>query len=387
MGWPKIEYTDETMREGMQIESPDISTADKVRLLDALSATGLPRIVVGSFVSPKWTPQMAEIDQIVEQFTPHEGVVYTALALNEKGRERARAYSPKLTVDAQLPRTMVHLCDVFTRRNVNVSQEQEIARWPAVIDKAVAAGATEAMIALNAAWGSNWVGEFSEDQRMDLLGRQYDLWTAAGVAVTSMWIGDPMSWNMPHVVESQLQAVRQAWPSITSIGLHLHNARGMAPVSMYAAMRALDERFTLRLDGTVGGMGGCPYCGNGQVTRMAPTEDMVHMWQRMGIDLGVDLDKLIEAAWLAEEIVGHKLWGAVSKAGAMPRTPERLYPMDLPFIETEDEARHFALGRAAVRDEALNPWKEPITSPQRDAVEAGRPVEHTPRQEQVGAQA
>ncbi|MDE3083471.1 MAG: citramalate synthase, partial [Acidobacteriota bacterium] len=80
------------MREGMQIESADISIDAKLALLDALSATGLSTIVVGSFVSPKWTPQMAHVDELVQRFTPRPGVTYTALALNERGRERMRAY-------------------------------------------------------------------------------------------------------------------------------------------------------------------------------------------------------------------------------------------------------------------------------------------------------
>ena len=369
MDWPQIEYVEEGMREGMQIESAAISVSDKIRLLDALSDTGLTKIVVGSFVSPKWTPQMAQIDDIVAGMTPRPGVTYTAVVLNERGRERARAYEHILTLERPIPRLLCHLCDVFVRRNANVSQSQEISRWPALVEQAVERGVTEAGIAVNAAWGSNFVGQFTEEQRMELLSRQHDLWTAAGVKVVFAWLGDPMSWNLPHVVESQLVTIKQTWPSIKTIGLHLHNARGMAPVSMYAAMRALDSSYTLRLDGTIGGMGGCPYCGNGRVTGMAPTEDMVHMWQQMGIDLGVDMDKLIRVVWLAEEIVGHPLWGHVSKAGPLPRRTDQLYPTDLPFIETEESARHFALGADAIPADALRPWKEPIRSQQRLEVE------------------
>ena len=80
--WPTIEYRDETMREGMQIESADISIDDKVRLLNALGETGLPRIVVGSFVSPRYTPQMAKIEEVLERFTPNPDVIYTALLVN-----------------------------------------------------------------------------------------------------------------------------------------------------------------------------------------------------------------------------------------------------------------------------------------------------------------
>jgi hydroxymethylglutaryl-CoA lyase len=369
MGWPKIEYKEEGMREGLQIESAEIAVDDKVRLLDALSETGLKAIVIGSFVSPKYTPQMARIDEIVQKFTPKPGVTYTALALNQRGVERAMQYCPPLTIERARPGLHCHMCDVFVQRNANRTQAQEIASWPDTVAAAKQRNVKEAGIGINAAWGSNFVGAFSEEQRMQMLRRQHALWDEAGIKVTAVSLGDPMSWNMPHVVEHQVETIRKEWPEIKHVNLHLHNGRGMAPVSMYAAMRVLDESFALSLDGTIGGMGGCPYCGNGRVTNQAPTEDMVHMWQEMGIDLGIDLDKLIDCVWMAEELVGHKLWGHVSKAGPLPRG-RKLYPMNLPFIETEEQARHFKLGQAAYGDDAISPWDKPIHSAQRDAVES-----------------
>ena len=127
--WPTIEYRDETMREGMQIESAAISIDDKVRLLDALGETGLPRIVVGSFVSPRYTPQMAKIEEVLERFTPNPDVIYTALLVNRRSYERARQFSPPLTIEDARPFLNAHLCDVFTRRNFNRSQEEEFASW------------------------------------------------------------------------------------------------------------------------------------------------------------------------------------------------------------------------------------------------------------------
>jgi hydroxymethylglutaryl-CoA lyase len=128
-------------------------------------------------------------------------------------------------------------------------------------------------------------------------------------------------------------------------------------------MKVLDPTETLRLQPAIGGMGGCPFCGNGRSAGLAPTEDLIHMLEGMGIDTGVDLDKLIEAVWMAEEIVGHPLWGHVSKGGPRPKG-KKLYAMDMPFIETLDEARHFIKG-PGVYNGAPSPWKEPIKSPQR----------------------
>lgn len=368
-GYPRVSIIEEGMREGMQIESADIPVADKIRLLDALSRTGLKTIVVGSFVSPKWTPQMAHVDEVVAGFTPVEGVTYTALALNQRGRERMQAYVPPLTPPSRSLRTLVHLCDVFVRRNTNRSQADEISEWPAIIERAAAAGVTTASVAINAAWGSNWLGLFDEAYRMDMLDRQVRLWNEAGIAVDTVWIGDPMAWNLPHHVGSQLRSIRSRWPEITTFHLHLHDARGTALLSAYEAINALGPEHTLILDTSVGGMGGCPYGGHGRMTRMIPTEDLVDLLQELGIPCPVDLDAIIDASLLAEQVVGHELWGHLSRVGPRPRG-SRLFPVDLPFVETKAQAEHFRRGEAAYRG-ALSPWAKPPSSPVREVVERG----------------
>ncbi len=367
MGYAKVTYKEEGMREGMQIEDASIPIDDKVRLLDALSDTGLKHIVVGSFVSPRYTPQMAEIDKVVARFTPQPGVRYSALALNEQGRERARKHSPPLSMgpdDTGRPSTNCHLCDVFVRRNANRSQAQEIAGWAPTIAEAAKDGVAEAGIGLSAAWGSNFVGGFTLDHRMEMLTRQYTLWDDAGISVTAVSLGDPMSWNMPHEVAAQLDAIKQRWPLVHDFTLHLHNARGMAIVSAYAALQALDDRDTLHLDGTIGGIGGCPYCGNGRATGQMPTEDIINMLEEMGIETGVDLDRLIDCVWMLEEMLGRSTMGHVSKAGPRPRSREGWYDPNAPFIETFEEARHFKLGPGAYEG-GIYPWREPIRSEQR----------------------
>ena len=179
--WPKVIYKEEGMREGMQIEDANISVDDKVRLLDSLSETGLRHIVVGSFVSPKWTPQMARIDEIVSRFTPKAGVTYTALALNERGIERAKQYSPPLTIERdKWPRLNCHMCDAFVRRNTNRSQMQEIERWPQIVAQAQELSVKEAGIGTNASWGSNFLGDFPVDTLMIMLDKQHQLWDEAG---------------------------------------------------------------------------------------------------------------------------------------------------------------------------------------------------------------
>jgi hydroxymethylglutaryl-CoA lyase len=361
--YPKVILTEEGMRDGLQIERPDIPVDGKIRLLDMLSETGLKEIAVGSFVSPRWVPQMACIDELVKGFHPKPGVSYTATALNDMGRERLRQYIPPLNDLKYQAQTAVYLCDVFAQRNINRTIAQQMARWPKAIEEAKAKGAKEAGIGVSAAWGSNWTGAVSEDDRMRMLEKQYQLWEEAEIPITKIGISDPMGWNMPDQVERQLEAIKKRWPAIKSFNLHLHNTRGMALTSSYVAMRSLDANDTLRLQPAIGGMGGCPFCGNGRSAGLAPTEDLLHMMEGMGIETGVDLDKLIEAVWLAEEVVGHPLWGHVSKGGPRPNG-KKLYAMNMPFVETLDHARHFIKGAAAYKD-APSPWQETIKSPQR----------------------
>jgi hydroxymethylglutaryl-CoA lyase len=345
----------------MQIESAEIDPRDKIRLLDALSETGLQNIVVGSFVSPRYTPQMAKVDEIMRGFTPKAGVNYLYLALNDRGHERAMEHVPPLAPRAKRWSLGFTMSDTFLRRNNNRTQQQERDRWPSTVEQAVAAGATSAGISVAAAWGSNFDGKFSDDQRMAVLQEQADLWNEAGIEVSSIGLADPMSWCMPNEVEEMIAKVMTSWPQIHDWTLHLHNARGMAMPSTYATLRSLRPEDTVQFETTCGGIGGCPYCGNGQATGMVPTEDLVNMLEEMGIDTGVDLEKLIECVWLLEEVLGRSTMGHVSKAGPRPRGA-KVYDPNLPFIETFDQAKHFLVGADAYVG-AISPWKEPIPAP------------------------
>lgn len=354
---PRVQIVEESPREGMQIESRSISTSAKIELIDRLSATGLQTIVVGAFVSPRWVPQMSDVAKVVAGITPAPGVRYRALAFNERGRQRRAELTPPLSdaPDAEQFTTRVHVCDVFVRRNINIRRADEIAGWPAKVAAAVKHGATAAGIGLNAAWGSNFVGEFSSDERTELLRQQHDLWTRAGVPVRRVWLGDPMGWNAPHQVGEQVAIIRREFPNITRFHLHLHDTRGLALASAYAAMAALGPEHELLIDSAVGGIGGCPYCGNGRATGMIATEDLAAMLQRAGQQPQLDVDALIETStWLAG-VVGRQLHSRVALAGAFP-SADRLYPVDLPLIETYEEAQHFRVGpRAYAQSRA--PWK------------------------------
>jgi len=105
---------------------------------------------------------------------------------------------------------------------------------------------------------------------------------------------------------------------------------------------------------------------------MSPTEDAMHMMDGMGIDTGVDLDKLIECVWMCEQVLGRQLWGHVSRTGPRPQKVDEMYDMNAPFVETVEQAKHFKLG-PEVYEGGIYPWREPIASPYRDRVEKGLP--------------
>jgi len=373
--YPKIVYVEEVMREGMQIEDAGIPPEAKAELLNALSETGLKNIVVGSFVSPKYTPQMKNIEAVLSKFRPKEGVTYTAMIPNERGVERAKAFSPPLTIKQGrgLPRLMVHQCDVFARRNYNRSQMREMSSWAKTVAMAKANGATAAGIGTNATFGSNFLGDFSVDVTMTFLKKQHELWDAAGIKVTSVSVGDPMGWTHPAKVEEIFGRIREMWPDITDFRAHLHNSRGMAITSAYAAIRALDDRHTLSMEGTLGGVGGCPYCGNGQATGMMATEDFMHMLEGMGIETGVNLEQVLDISFDMETLLGRRLRGHVSRAGPRPTRKERLFNANAPFVETLQQAKHFMLGPKAYEG-GIVPWSEPIASPYLERLEKGLPV-------------
>jgi hydroxymethylglutaryl-CoA lyase len=302
---------------------------------------------------------MGRIDEVVAGFEPHDGVTYLGMAMNQKGRERLSAYDRWLALESMgIPMLICHMCDTFVRRNANQSQQDEIDRWPAIVERAVEGGARGAGIGVNATWGSNFTGFYPLEERLELMRRQHALWDEVRIPVTHVWMGDPMGWVTPQWLEEHVTAVLREWPHITHFHVHLHDSRGLALASTYEALRLLDERHHVHLDTTAGGIGGCPYCGNGRATGMVATEDLVNMLETMGIPTGVDLPKLIEAVWLMEEIIGHPAHGHVSKAGPHP-SPDQHYDANLPLVETYAEAKHFLLGPAVVEHQ-LRPWRQPI---------------------------
>ncbi|NOX49535.1 MAG: citramalate synthase, partial [Gammaproteobacteria bacterium] len=222
-----VNIFDDTMREGLQIESAHISVADKLRLLDAIGEMGAKNITVGSFAHPRWTPAMACIDEIADQFIPQPGVTYSAAVFNKRGYDRADGYYPKIDVRRKKYGTHVELCDTFARRNYNRTQAEQINSLADVVTAASDAGVESGSVALGNPFGSNFEGAFSLKQQMGLVDLMIEKWHAAGIKVNKISFLDAMGWNMPHTVRETITAIRDKYPEIETFHMHLHNTRGV----------------------------------------------------------------------------------------------------------------------------------------------------------------
>lgn len=305
----KIEIREVGPREGYQFEgigNPDkISTANKIRLVDALSHTGLKLIQVTSFVNPKQVPQMADADEVSAGITISPGVDYEALYMNERGLERALA-AGVYKVDGKISLTA---SETFCKMNQNRDSAQDIVVARNLLELYKRHGVKVAYGSIMAAFGCNYEGEIPTSHVLDLVQTILDLADDAGEPVNEIWLADTMGQADPELVKRTIGAIRDRWPDLV-LALHLHDTRGTGMANFYAALEVGVAKF----DTSVGGLGGCPFAkvaaGN------IPTEDVVFMAQRMGIETGLDLEALVECAKLAEEIVGHPLPSRMAHATA-----------------------------------------------------------------------
>jgi hydroxymethylglutaryl-CoA lyase len=296
--------------------------------------------------------------------------MYLVFLHNEKARQLAQQYSPPLTIEEELFTLFIDICDIHQRRNMNRSIEQLMASWPELVRQAREKGISEGRIGIASAWGSNFMGKFTQRYRLSFLERQYELLQANGIKVVEIGLHDSQSWCLPHEMEEDLKEIKRRWPQVKRFHLHMHDARGMALPAIYAALRTLEASDSVILEGALGGVAGGQYCGNGVASAMPATEDLLHMLEGMGIETGVDLDKIIECVWLLEKIIGHPAFGHVSKAGPRPTAPQALYDPNIPAVESLAAAKHFKLGPAAYEKEGYSPWKQPISGPYWQGAEA-----------------
>jgi hydroxymethylglutaryl-CoA lyase len=305
----RVDIHEEGPREGFQIEPGPISTGRKIELIDALSETGLGRIQIASFVNPKRVPGWADADSVVEGIHPRSGVRYTALWLNEKGLERAVAHKDRLSL-----RGTISMCasEPFSKRNQNRDLAENVRVQHAQIEIFKANGIPVESISMMAAFGCNFAGDIPVATVIATAAQGFEIAAAHDLAIKSLSLADTMAWATPASIKRVVGAVRERWPDLR-INLHLHDTRGLGLANAYAGL----EMGVASFDASVAGLGGCPFAGHKGAAGNVCTEDLAFMCEEMGIATGIDIEKLIAAAQLAEEIVGHPLPGSVMRGGTL----------------------------------------------------------------------
>ncbi|MDP6874367.1 MAG: hydroxymethylglutaryl-CoA lyase [Alphaproteobacteria bacterium] len=303
-------FHDHGPREGFQIEDRQHPLARRVALIEAIAAAGVPRIQAGSFVKPKLVPNMADSAEVFAAIQKRPGIRYTALALNPWGFEQA----------LQVPQVdhygsvVLYASNGFCLSNNNCSKQEargRLQQWTELYDRH---GVALEQVYVLSAFGCNFEGEVPMADVMEEVHHVVDTCREQGRALPRIDLDDSMGWADPYSIRQRIGAVREAYPEL-EIGLHLHDNRGLGGACVLAAL----EMGVRYFDSSIGGLGGCPFARlkNRSAAGNICTEDMVHLCHELGIETGIDLDALIEAALLAEDIVGRPLMGRVMHSGSL----------------------------------------------------------------------
>jgi hydroxymethylglutaryl-CoA lyase len=275
-------------------------TAAKVELIERLIDSGLRRLEVTSFVNPKKVPQMADAEQVLAGLRRRDDVRYVGLVLNKKGFERAVAAGCNEVGMA------VVASDTFNRRNQGVGTEESIAAWLEIAREAQAAG-VRAQVTVSAAFGCPFEGEVPVARVIEVAKR------VAEADPFEIAFADTIGVGVPAQVSELIGRAREALPASIKLRAHFHNTRNTGLANAYAAV----EAGVASLDSSVGGIGGCPFAP--AATGNIPTEDLVYMLARSGVQTGIDLDRLIETAEWLQQTLGRTVPGMLLKAGGFPK--------------------------------------------------------------------
>jgi hydroxymethylglutaryl-CoA lyase len=284
-------------RDGLQNESSPLATADKIALIDRLSATGLRSIEATSFVSPKWVPQLADAAEVFAGITRKPGVQYPVLVPNEQGYERARS------VGVEEIAVFTAASEAFNQKNINASIEQSLARFAPVLQRAIHDG-VRVRGYVSTVLGCPYQGEVPLHDVVRVARELH----AMGCYEISL--GDTIGVGTPHQARAMLQAVAGEVP-MPALAVHFHDTYGQALANILACL----EEGVAVVDAAVSGAGGCPYAkgASGNVA----SEDVVYMLHGLGIETGVDLPALAETGrWLAARL-GRETGSKVGKALAV----------------------------------------------------------------------
>lgn len=294
---PEVRIREVGPRDGLQVEAP-LTVADRVRLIAALVAAGVRHLEAAAFVSPKAVPAMAGAAEVMAALEGRgdEGVTYAVLVPNVVGAERA-TFCQEVTFT-------LSVSPGYNERNVRMSIDRSVDEAAGAVDVLSAKGIPVDAV-VSCAFGSPFEGDIDPGD-VHALGRRL-----LGVGITTLTYADTTGMATPRRIAELVDFTGPA------IGLHLHDTRGTALVNAYAAFELGVRRF----DTAIGGLGGSPATrgiGGGSGGNLA-TEDLVHLFDDLGVDTGIDLDRLLEATRLVAELVRHPVPSRLAAAGPRGR--------------------------------------------------------------------
>jgi hydroxymethylglutaryl-CoA lyase len=293
-------------RDGLQNEPANLSVEAKLRLLGALADAGLSRIELGSFVRPDWIPQLADTDEVARRALRKPGLRYVALVPNRTGLNRAIAAGVREVA------VFMSSSETHNQKNTNKSVAQSLEQFAEIVPLAKKQGLFVRGY-LSTVWGCPYEGVVPPRRSLEIARQLRDL------GCDELSLSDTIGVGNPRQTREILDLFLPELPA-SSLAMHLHDTHGTALANCLVAM----ERGISIFDTSIGGMGGCPYAP-GAAGNLA-TEDLASMLADMGIETGIDLEKLIEAGALAQELLGHKLPGRRLQAALGRRHPGEARP-------------------------------------------------------------
>ncbi|MFB9146155.1 hydroxymethylglutaryl-CoA lyase [Halomonas alkalicola] len=284
MAFPKqVRLVEVGPRDGLQNEPEPISTATKLELIDRLGAAGLSYIEAASFVSPKWVPQMADHREVMQNLARLDGVTYAALTPNLKGLEAA------LECGVEEVAVFGAASEAFSQKNINCSVAESLARFEPVLERAQAAG-VRVRGYVSTVLGCPYEGEIAPAKVAEVSKALYEM------GCYEISLGDTIGVGTPLKAKRMLEAVSREVP-MAQLAAHFHDTYGQALANLYVV---LEEGIAV-VDSSVAGLGGCPYAkgASGNVA----SEDVVYLLNGLGIETGIDLDKLADTGtWITQAI-------------------------------------------------------------------------------------
>ncbi|MCG8424369.1 MAG: hydroxymethylglutaryl-CoA lyase [Proteobacteria bacterium] len=281
-------------RDGLQNEARQVPTVDKIAFIDALSETGLEHIEITSFVSPKWIPQLADASEVARRVARRDSVHFSALVPNRRGLDNAVASGMREVA------VFVSASETHNKKNVNKTIADTLKAFELVVGPALERG-MRVRAYLSTVFGCPYEGEVDAGATVHLTTTLRDM------GVYQVSLSDTIGVANPSQVERVLERVLAEVP-IEHIAVHFHDTQGTALANCLASLTL----GITTIDSAVGGLGGCPYAP-GASGNLA-TEDVVSMLHAMGVETGVDLERLIECSRLATTFVGHDLPSKYLKA-------------------------------------------------------------------------